>query len=208
MLGTQLMTHVEGILAKPQAKRHVHERIEEFAVEGGTKLGPNDKDELTAFCEGYVRAVVDLLRNCDVAATQAGALQFAGPILQTAAGYFLQHRDYIPDDKGVYGLLDDAYLACRFVTRISQLFEAERGVPLLDTSLDEHSPTIRVLIGEPLATQLDYDVEHTIAQGVAQLQFAQMHPWHVQRGSWNDWVHRENVTNTEAEIMRIASGGF
>lgn len=208
MLAAQLKSHVETVLAQPNADRHIHKRIDEFAAASGTTLGPEDKNGLTELCEGYIRAVVDLLLACEVAAVQAGAIQFAGPILQTTAGYFVQPRDYIPDKEGVYGLLDDAYLACRFVARISQIFAAERGIPLLDTSLDQHSPVIRVLIGEPLASRLDSDVEQTIAQVAARLQFAQMQQWQLQPGGWNDWAHRQNVINTEAEIMRIASGGF
>lgn len=208
MLAAQLKLYVESVLARPDADRHIHERIDEFAAGSGTTLGQNDKKGLTELCEGYIRAVADLLLACEVAATQAGAIQFAGPILQTSAGYFLQPRDYIPDKEGIYGLLDDAYLACRFVARISQIFAAERGMPLLDTSLDQHSPVIRVLIGEPLSTRLDSDVEQTIAQVVAQLQFAQMQQWQLPPAGWNDWAHRQNVINTEAEIMRIASGGF
>jgi hypothetical protein len=152
--------------------------------------------------------VVDLLLACDSAAVRAGAIQFAGPLLQTAAGYFLQDRDYIPDDEGTWGLLDDAYLACRFVARISEIFAAAHGIPLLDTSLDQRSPTIRVLIGEPLATRLDSDIEATIAQVAAQLQLAQMKQWQPQQGGWNEWGRQQNVINAEAEIMRLASGAF
>lgn len=208
MLVAQLKSHVETILAQPESDRQLHARIEDFAAAGGTTLGPKDKDGLSAFCHGYIRAVVDLLLACDIAATRAGAIEFAGPLLQTAAGYFLQQRDYIPDESGTWGLLDDAYLACRFVARISEVFAAERGTPLLDTSLDQHSTTVRVLIGEPLASRLDSDVEQTIRQVAAQLQFAQMQQWQLQRGGWNDWAQQQNVINTEAEIMRIASGGF
>lgn len=208
MLADQVKAHVESVLAGPAAARHLHERIEAFAAETGTQLGPNDTAGLTELCQGYVRAVVDLLVACDHAATQAGALPFAGPILQTAAGYFLQPRDFIPDQKGIYGLLDDAYLACRFVTRISQAYAAERGHPLIDTSLDQHSPVIRVLIGEPLASQLDGEIERTIQQVVAGLQFAQMQPWQLQQAGWRSWAQRENVINAEAEISRIASSSY
>ena len=208
MLAAQLESHVETVLAQPHANQQLHERIEAFAAAGGTTLGPDDKDGLAALCEGYIRAVVDLLLACDVAATNAGAIQFAGPLLQTAAGYFLEDRDYIPDANGTWGLLDDAYLACRFVARISELFAAARGIPLLDTSLDERSPVIRVLLGKPLASRLDADIEQTIAEVTGRLQLAQMQQWQLPGGGWNEWANQQNVINTEAEIMRIASGGF
>jgi uncharacterized membrane protein YkvA (DUF1232 family) len=207
VIAEQIRAHVETTLAESGARRHIYQRIDEFAGGGGTTLGPDDRENLSAFCEGYIRNVVDLLIVCDAAATRTGASQFASPILQIAAGYFLNPHDYIPDGMGVLGLLDDAYLACRFVSRVSEIFAAERGFALLDTSLDRHSPTVRVLIGEPLATRLDTDIEHTIAHVAEQLRFAQIQQWIVQP-SWNAWAQRENVVNTEAQIMSIASGNF
>jgi hypothetical protein len=104
-------------------------------------------------------------------------------------------------------LLDDAYLACRFIVRISEIIAAERGFPLIDTSIDQHSPTIRVLIGEPLGAQLNNEVEGVIQSVLSQLQME-----HIQalqfRNNWNQWAHQENVINTEAQIMSIASGNF
>lgn len=207
-LETELRAHVEQVLSGPGAEQALHDRIEAFAAEGGTRLGPNDKDGLTEFCTGYVRAVVDLLVACDGAAARAGALPFAGPVLQTAAGYFLHPVDFIPDDSGVFGLLDDAYLACRFVARISGMVAAARGVPLLDTSLDQRSPVVRLLIGEPLAMRLDAEVERTLAQVAAQLQMAQATPWQVSPSAWNRWVQGQNAVNAEAEILAIAGGSF
>lgn len=155
-----------------------------------------------------MRATVDLLLACDAAATAVGAGQFAAPILQTAAGYFLQPQDYIPDQQGPYGLLDDAYLACRFVAGVSQAYAAATGTPLLDMSLDARSSTVRAVIGEPLASQLDRDVQQTLHAAAAQVRLAQMQPWPVQRTGWSDWAHAENAVNAEAEIASITSGWF
>jgi hypothetical protein len=73
--------------------------------------------------------------------------------------------------------------------------------------LDRHSPTIRVLIGEPLATRLDNDVENVIQTVLSQIQIEQIQALQFQ-SNWNQWAHQENVINTEAQIMSIASGGY
>jgi hypothetical protein len=52
MLAAQLKSHVETVLAQPMAHQRLHERIEAFAAEGGTTLGPNDNEGLSAFCKG------------------------------------------------------------------------------------------------------------------------------------------------------------
>lgn len=205
MTGQAIIEHIEMILSSSTANDALEDRLEQFAEDNSITLGPNDKSAMTELAEGYVRAVVNLLIECDIAATGAGIQRFTVSIIQTAAGYFLNPKDYIPDEEGLYGLLDDAYLACRFVARISEIVAAERGFPLLDTSLDLHSQSIRVLIGEPLASQLDNDIEGVIQTLLSKIQMEQIQALQL-RNNWNQWAHQENVINTEAQIMSIASG--
>ena len=207
MTGQAIIEHIDTLLSTPTANDALEARLERFAQERSITLGLNDQAAMAELAEGYVRAVANLLIECDLAATAAGIQRFTLPIIQTAAQYFLSPKDYIPDHEGLYGLLDDAYLACRFVARISEIVADQRGFPLIDTSLDSHSSTIRVLIGEPLATQLDSVVQSTIQTVLAQLQMEQMHSLQF-RHNWNQWAHQQNVINTEAQIMSIASGNF
>ena len=207
MTGQAIIKHIDTLLSSSTAHDALEARLEQFADEHSITLGPNDKAAMTELAEGYIRAVANLLIECDIAATAAGIQRFVSPIIQTAAEYFLRPKDYIPDDQGLYGLLDDAYLACRFIVRISEIIAAERGIPLIDTSLDRHSPTIRVLIGEPLATRLDNDVEGVIQTVLSQIQMEQIQALQF-RNNWNQWAHQENVINTEAQIMSIASGNY
>jgi len=203
MIGQAIINHIDTILSNSNATEALEARIDQFAKERTFTLGPNDKAGMTQLSEDYVRAVANLLIECDVAATAAGIQRFTSPIIQIAASYFLSPKDYIPDDKGLYGLLDDAYLACRFIARISEIVAAERGFALIDTSLDTHSPAIRVLIGEPVATQLDQDIENVIQTVLSQIQMEQLQALQFQN-NWNQWAHRENVINAEAQIMSIA----
>jgi len=207
MIGQAIINHIDTILSSATANDALEARLEQFADDHSITLGPNDKAAMAELAEGYIRAVANLLIECDIAATAAGIQRFASPIIQTAAEYFLSPKDYIPDDQGLYGLLDDAYLACRFIVRISEIIAAEQGVALIDTSLDRHSPTIRVLIGEPLATRLDNDVESVIQTVLSQIQMEQIQALQL-RNNWNQWAHQGNVINTEAQIMSIASGNY
>lgn len=207
MLGKEIVEHIDSTLSAPTAGEAFGARLEQFAAGNSSKLESSDKAAMMSLAEDYVRSVGNLLIECDRTAITAGIQRFTAPILQTAANYFLNPNDYIPDEKGLYGLLDDAYLACRFVARISQLVTAERGFPLLDTSLDQHSAIIRILIGEPLASRLDQDVESTLQAVLSQIQMEQLQQLQLQQ-NWNKWAHKQNVINTEAEIMAIASGSF
>ena len=207
MIGQAIIEHIDTLLSSSTANDALEARLEEFADDHSITLGPNDKAAMTELAEGYVRAVANLLIECDIAAAASGIQRFTSPIIQTAAGYFLNPKDYIPDNEGLYGLLDDACLACRFIVRISEIIAAERGFPLIETSIDQHSPTIRVLIGEPLGAQLNNEVEGVIQSVLSQLQMEHIQALHL-RNNWNQWAHQENVINTEAQIMSIASGNF
>ena len=204
MIGHAVINHIDTILSKSTATKAFENRIDRFSKKRAFALGPNDKAGMTQLAEDYVRAVADLLIECDVAAEAAGIQRFTSPIIQTAASYFLNAKDYIPDENGLYGLLDDAYLACRFIARISDIVFAERGFALIDASLDDHSPIIRVLIGEPVATQLDHDIENVIRTVLSQIQMEQLQALQFQN-NWNEWAHRENVINAEAQIMSIVN---
>ena len=209
MYAHALASHVEQTLDAPDARAALDARLEAFAAEGGAALGPGDKRGMADLAEAYVRSTVDLLVACDQAAGAAGIAAFAAPVLQTAINYFLSPADHIPDNNGLYGLMDDAYLACRFCARMSEMVRQQRGFALFDTSLDAHSPVIRVLIGEPLASRLDRDIETTLAAVLAQVQMAQLQPIQANpRAGWNDWMRRENEIAVETEIMAIAGGSF
>jgi uncharacterized membrane protein YkvA (DUF1232 family) len=207
MHGQAIIEHIDTILSRPNAHDALEARLDQFAEDHSITFGPNDKAAMTELAEGYVRAVANLLIECDIAATASGIQRFTAPIIQIAAGYFLNPRDFIPDKEGLYGLLDDAYLACRFIVRISEIVSAERGFPLIETAVDQHSSTIRVLLGEPLGTQLNNEVEGVIHSVLSQLHMEQMQALQF-RNNWNQWAHRQNVINTEAQIMSIASGNF
>jgi hypothetical protein len=207
MTGQAIIDHIDEILSSSTANDALEARLKQFADDHSITLGPNDKTAMMELAEGYVRVVANLLIECDIASTAAGIQRFTSPIIQTAAKYFLNPKDYIPDNEGLYGLLDDAYRACRFIVRVSEIVASERGFPLIDTSLDRHSNTIRVLIGEPLATQLDNGVEGIIQTVLSQIKMEQIKALKF-RNNWNQWAHQENVINTEAQIMSIASGNF
>lgn len=210
MISQTITAHIDSILSVRNSLDKFKKRVEEFARDNSVTLGPNDKQGMAQLAESYVRSMADLLSECDKQSAAMGLQRLTLPILQIAVAYFLNPVDYISDDKGLYGLLDDAYLACRFVTLISNLVQSQNGYPLLDTTLDERSSVIRVLLGEPLATRLDQEIESTLNAVIVQIQIEQVQNIQLsdQYYSRNEWAHRQNVINTEAEIMSIASGGF
>lgn len=184
MLGAQIAAHVEQVLAAPGSRAAIDQRVAELA--------PPDwsRDQRTAFVdqlEHFVRATGGLV---DASANEAIALgieEYVGPLLLQAANYFLTPIDLIPDAHGLYGLIDDAYLAQRYLVGISIAHQQITGAPLLGHQLDAATAVVRGVIGEPLATQLDQAVAadvHTVATQAINDQAAADHSLAGGPGSW------------------------
>jgi uncharacterized membrane protein YkvA (DUF1232 family) len=204
-----IQNHVQMVLAQADSKDIFEQRLEQLAGEDPDSLTKKSRKNIRKLAKNYVESTVWLLAEVDGITTQLGLQSSAGPVLQTAAAYFLSPDDMIPDQQGLYGLLDDAYLAVRFMARLSEVYAAQSGVPLFDVSLDSKSPTIRQLIGEPLATQLDSAVEQGVTQALSQAALAQLTPYQYRSPAhWNQWMHHQNQVAVEAEISAIAGGAF
>ena len=83
MTGQGIIKHIDTLLSSSTAHDALEARLEQFADEHSITLGPNDKAAMTELAEGYIRAVANLLIECDIAATAAGIQRFVSPIIQT-----------------------------------------------------------------------------------------------------------------------------
>ncbi|MHC4946816.1 MAG: hypothetical protein ACYTG1_00945 [Planctomycetota bacterium] len=173
---TQMMRQQIGnVLGSPHSRDVFLERLRQIAASQGQPLTDDAADRLAKLAEGCVTSSVDLLEACAVAGRQAGVAPFVEPILEAAARYFLEPQDFIPDHAGLYGLLDDAYLARRLMAEISELYRQHTGMPLLPVDLGADNLVIRSIIGEPLASTLDQTVAQTIQGAIVQHNLAQLY---------------------------------
>lgn len=175
MLISQIRQQIAQSLVAPHSRQLFERRLQELAAQQGQRLDPEAVAGLTALVEQYVGETVDLIETCAVAADQAGIGSSITPVLKAAAQYFLTPHDYLPDHLGLYGLLDDAYLARSLIGQVSILYQQHTGVPLLPFDVHPFSGVVRALIGEPATMQLDQIVVSTIQQAVMQYQLNQMY---------------------------------
>jgi hypothetical protein len=205
---SQVQAHVDNVLGAPDAKLAIGERVQALFQTHPPEEVARLTGEISDHAENYFRGTVWILGQCDQAAAAAGLTHSVGPVLLQSANYFLNPADYLPDQYGLLGLLDDAYLCCRFMAELNALYRAENGVDLLDLSLDQAcSPTVRNLIGPPIDAQLDMAVQQGIQQVLQLVQLSQMQPIRYQSPAhWNEWVDGENAVNVEAEISSITTG--
>jgi len=165
---------ISKAVADEKRNRRLAGIISEIAKTQGKRPNPADIDGAVAFIRDYIEHVPALLESTATVAEQRGIAGELTPILNVAEQYFLNPQEVIPDHLGLVGLMDDAYFVLRLVQAISDSYRQATGSPLLPLNLIPANLAIRVLIGEPFASQLDLGVAATLAlptiqQGLEQL---------------------------------------
>ena len=126
----------------------------------GAKL---DADSLEVVC-AYIDLVPACLEALYQVASSHNQLGTVQPILSTVAAYFAETDDLIADHHGLFGLLDDAYMAYTFMDQLNKEFVERQGSPLMDMDIAAVSQAIKPLLGETIVTTIDQHVQSTIEQ--------------------------------------------
>ena len=117
---------------------------------------------LTRFVAAYIDEVPDLLDAANEVAREAGIESQIKPVLKIAEQYFLQPPAIMAGHVGLDSLLDEAYLAHRFVEEVNDLYIKHFGQPLIPLDMTVANLIAHQLIGEEFANQLDEAVHHTV----------------------------------------------
>lgn len=174
MTGSPLRDHVDEVLGRPDADVAFARRLHamESDVEGAP--APEDVQHMTELARNYVYAVIGMIEKAAEEASRQGVRHISTGLLNVAREYFLADEDLIPDSEGLYGLIDDAYLAHRFVIRLSEAVEKEKGFPLLSELGESPLPIMRALIGEEIAIQLDRRLEESLRLVLTRFRIARL----------------------------------
>jgi len=153
---TQAIEHEErtGATAKLLARHCALHRV---------RLSKKSQSDYVNFAIAYIRETPDLMDAAFQAAQQAGVLSRLQAIFDAAFEYWNEQHDFIPDNQGLVGIADDAYLTRMFMESISNIHAQQTGAPLLAVDLGAANRAMRHLIGEPIASQLDALVGQRIA---------------------------------------------
>ena len=84
-------------------------------------------------------------------------------ILKMVESYWIEDDDVIPDNLGIFGLLDDAYCSLSSMQSLSDLYRMQSGKHLFPDDLSAANNIMRKIIGEPYISQLDELVNAAIA---------------------------------------------
>ena len=150
---------VEGMIADALADEQKTGRLANALRERAASLGrtPDDNElsEAVGFVREYVEHVPAYLRDGLEAARTVGREPEMSEVIREATEYWLTESDIIPDRLGLLGILDDAYYSLTLMQALSDRHEEESGRALFSRNLKAANASIRNLIGEPAASQID-----------------------------------------------------
>ena len=132
----------------------------------------NREEALTSFVTAYIDEVPDMLDAANEVAREAGIESQIKPVLKIAEQYFLQPPAIMAGHVGLDSLLDEAYLAHRFVEEVNDLYIKHFGQPLIPLDMTVANLIAHQLIGEEFANQLDEAVHHAIDEMLNEESFA------------------------------------
>jgi uncharacterized membrane protein YkvA (DUF1232 family) len=140
---------------KHENKNHtVANAIVAVAAQNGRQLTQSQVDEVLTFIKEYVEHVPLFLSEGRKKAKEHNVYEMES-VLSSASWYWALEYDVIPDRIGLLGIMDDAYFSLCMLQGLSDQSLRQKGVALLPMDLKPANQNIRMLIGEPAASQLD-----------------------------------------------------
>ncbi|MFC1531038.1 YkvA family protein [Gemmatimonadota bacterium] len=150
---------VEGMiadaLADEQRTGRLANALRERAAAQGRAAGEEELNGAVGFVSEYVEHVPAYLRDGLEAARMVGREAEMAEVIREATEYWLTESDIIPDRLGLLGILDDAYCSLTLMQAVSDRHEEESGRALFSRNLKAANASMRNLIGEPTASQID-----------------------------------------------------
>lgn len=129
--------------------------LRERALAHGHAPADSDVEGAVRFVVEYVAHVPAYLKEGMEAARLGGRESEMSEVVRAATEYWRMESDIIPDSLGLLGIMDDAYCSLTLMQAVSDRHELDSGRPLFGRNLKAANDSIRNLIGEPAASQID-----------------------------------------------------
>lgn len=175
LLIQQIENHIRSVQQLPGSSQMLHQQLSRL-------VPPAEAAQAEAALNSMIEAVPQLLMAIAEAGDQAQVGHLLAPILQTAAGYFLQPQDLIPDHMGTLGLIDDTYLVHAFLYQINAEFAAQTGRPLVAVNIEQALQLMRAVLGPVISMQLDQAVLQSVQAVLQQAYAQQLAQWQQANG--------------------------
>lgn len=208
MIIKQIQQLILGASEKHNANESLLFHLQDVLSAQGMKLSDESLEQAVRLVTQYINQVPIVFEQTIAIADRAGELENIIPLLESAAIYFFEPMDFIPDDQGLYGLLDDAYLTLRMLEKINDVYIRTCGYYLLPFDLASSNNAVRHFLGKQLVNRLDMEVAQAVErrayevsalEALSQRQYnSQQHQRSGQSGTYFEddvarFLNKENV---------------
>lgn len=209
MNSNDIRTQIQKAIKHEQQTHNTAQLFEKNSNNLGLGLSAIQQEEILNFVKSYVIETPDIMDAAFHAAQQANMLAMLQPILDAAFNYWQQELDFIPDNLGLIGLADDAYLTRVFMHSVSVLYTAQTGQSLLSIDLAPANLAMRNILGDPVVTQLEVHVGQTIASQLMQTNINQLMnfagPLSMNMPGYGDYMNQYDLDH-EVDVRLGAMG--
>lgn len=159
----QIQKIISDQFADPQSAKDLQKLLKEVAERQGAQPDALELAHGSSFIYNYLEQVPYLLTVAWTSARNVGLENEVTSILKMVESYWIEDDDVIPDNLGIFGLLDDAYCSLSSMQSLSDLYRMQSGKHLFPDDLSAANDIMRKIIGEPYISQLDELVSEAIA---------------------------------------------
>ncbi len=159
----QIQKIISDQFADPQSAKDLQKLLKEVAERQGAQPDALELAHGSSFIYNYLEQVPYLLTVAWTSAKNVGLETEVTSILKMVESYWIEDDDVIPDNLGIFGLLDDAYCSLSSMQSFSDLYRMQSGKHLFPDDLSAANDIMRKIIGEPYISQLDELVNEAIA---------------------------------------------
>lgn len=151
----------EDVRKMVSQKVNEEKRTGNLAAELSLRVGSEDCQTILDFITQYVKQTPDILNAIYTAARNNNMLDQFQPVFNAIFGYWGEEYDFIPDNMGLAGICDDAYLSLCLTQKIADTMIPGTNQKLFGIDIRDQNSLMRQLIGEPIASQLDQAIATT-----------------------------------------------
>lgn len=158
----QIQKQISDQFADPRSVLDLRKLLMEVAELAGAHPDEQALAQGSSFVYNYVEQVPYMLTVAWTSARNVGLETEIESILGMVESYWIEDDDVIPDNLGIFGLLDDAYCSLCSMQSVSDLYRMQTGKYLFPDDLTSANKVMRKIIGEPFISQLDQIVSKAV----------------------------------------------
>ena len=131
----QIQKIISAQFTDPQSALDLQKLLKKVAEKQGARPSVKQLAQGSSFIYNYLEQVPYLLTVAWTSARNVGLETEVTSILKMVESYWIEDDDVIPDNLGIFGILDDAYCSLSSMQALSDLYRMQSGKHLFPDDL-------------------------------------------------------------------------